>query len=100
MRTRGRAGGSGSESRFSTHSQEGEHDRQLELGKQQGDHKQRYDCSCRHCYHYSDQDFHLGLVGHIARSKAVRITLQLLCRSCNRIKGDRGMEYLRVKLQL
>ena len=26
--------------------------------------------------------------------------LQLLCSSCNRIKGDRGMEYLRVKLQL
>ena len=26
--------------------------------------------------------------------------LQLLCSSCNRIKGDRGMEYLRLKLQL
>ena len=26
--------------------------------------------------------------------------LQLLCGSCNRIKGDRGMEYLWVKLQL
>ena len=26
--------------------------------------------------------------------------LQLLCGSCNRIKGHRGMEYLRVKLQL
>ena len=26
--------------------------------------------------------------------------LQLLCGSCNRIKGDRGMEYLRVSLQL
>jgi len=26
--------------------------------------------------------------------------LQLLCGSCNRIKGDRGMEYLRVKLHL
>ena len=26
--------------------------------------------------------------------------LQLLCGSCNRIKGDRGMEYLRAKLQL
>ena len=26
--------------------------------------------------------------------------LQLLCGSCNRIKGDRGMEHLRVKLQL
>ena len=26
--------------------------------------------------------------------------LQLLCGSCNRIKGDRGMDYLRTKLQL
>ena len=26
--------------------------------------------------------------------------LQLLCSNCNRIKGDRGMEYLRSKLQL
>ena len=26
--------------------------------------------------------------------------LQLLCGNCNRIKGDRGMEYLRAKLQL
>jgi len=26
--------------------------------------------------------------------------LQLLCGSCNRIKGDRGMEYLRAKPQL
>ena len=26
--------------------------------------------------------------------------LQLLCGSCNRIKGDRGMEYLQAKLQL
>lgn len=26
--------------------------------------------------------------------------LQLLCGSCNRVKGDRGMEYLRAKLSL
>ena len=26
--------------------------------------------------------------------------LQLLCGSCNRIKGDRGMEYLKAKLQI
>ena len=26
--------------------------------------------------------------------------LQLLCGNCNRIKGDRGMEYLRVKLRI
>ncbi|MYD89683.1 MAG: HNH endonuclease [Caldilineaceae bacterium SB0662_bin_9] len=39
----------------------------------------------------------------IARSKGGTDhieNLQLLCGSCNRIKGDRGMEYLRVKLQL
>ena len=34
-----------------------------------------------------------GGTGHLAN-------LQLLCGSCNRIKGDRGMEYLRVMLQL
>ena len=26
--------------------------------------------------------------------------LQLLCGHCNRVKGDRGMEYLRAKLQI
>ena len=26
--------------------------------------------------------------------------LQLLCGNCNRIKGDRGMEYLMAKLQI
>ena len=26
--------------------------------------------------------------------------LQLLCSNCNRIKGDRGMEYLKTKLQI
>ncbi|MCY3840043.1 MAG: HNH endonuclease signature motif containing protein, partial [Gammaproteobacteria bacterium] len=26
--------------------------------------------------------------------------LQLLCSHCNRVKGDRGMEYLKAKLQL
>lgn len=39
----------------------------------------------------------------IARSKGGTdhiANLQLLCGSCNRIKGNRGMEYLRSKLQL
>ena len=38
----------------------------------------------------------------IARSKGGTDhtgNLQLPCGSCNRIKGDRGMEYTRVKLQ-
>ena len=34
-----------------------------------------------------------------AGKSAIR-NLQLPCGSCNRIKDDRGMEYLRVKLQL
>lgn len=39
----------------------------------------------------------------IARSKGGTDhieNLQLLCNNCNRVKGNRGMEYLRVKLQL
>ncbi|MDE0132230.1 MAG: HNH endonuclease signature motif containing protein [bacterium] len=39
----------------------------------------------------------------IARSKGGTdhlANLQLLCGACNRVKGDRGMEYLRVKLRL
>ena len=46
---------------------------------------------------------HLEIDHIIARSKGGTdhiSNLQLLCGSCNRIKGNRGMEYLRVKLQL
>ena len=46
---------------------------------------------------------HLEIDHIIARGKGGTDhieNLQLLCGSCNRIKGDRGMEYLRVKLQL
>ena len=46
---------------------------------------------------------HLEIDHIIARNKGGTDhvdNLQLLCGSCNRIKGDRGMEYLRVKLQL
>ena len=46
---------------------------------------------------------HLTVDHIIARAKGGTDhieNLQLLCGSCNSIKGDRGMEYLRVKLQL
>ena len=46
---------------------------------------------------------HLEIDHIVARSKGGTDhieNLQLLCGHCNRIKGDRGMEYLRVKLQL
>ena len=46
---------------------------------------------------------HLEVDHIIARSKGGTDhlqNLQLLCGHCNRTKGDRGMEYLRVKLQL
>ena len=46
---------------------------------------------------------HLEIDHIIARAKGGTDhieNLQLLCGSCNRIKGDRGMEYLAVKLQL
>ena len=46
---------------------------------------------------------HLTIDHIIARAKGGTDhieNLQLLCGSCNSIKGDRGMEYLRVKLQL
>ncbi len=46
---------------------------------------------------------HLEVDHIISRSKGGTDhleNLQLLCAHCNRVKGDRGMEYLRTKLQL
>ena len=46
---------------------------------------------------------HLEVDHIIARNKGGTDhieNLQLLCGNCNRVKDDRGMEYLRVKLQI
>lgn len=58
--------------------------------------------NCEGCgQHFQIQ--HLEVDHIIPRSKGGTDhieNLQLLCGSCNRIKGNRGMEYLRVKLQM
>jgi site-specific DNA-methyltransferase (adenine-specific) len=68
--------------------------REVLYGKQAG--------NCAGCgTHFEMQ--HLEVDHIIARSKGGTdhlTNLQLLCGNCNRIKGDRGMEYLRTKLQL
>ncbi|MCY3833277.1 MAG: DNA methyltransferase [Chloroflexi bacterium] len=58
--------------------------------------------NCEGCGHHF-QIQHLEVDHIIPRSKGGTDhieNLQLLCGSCNRIKGNRGMEYLRLKLQL
>ena len=67
--------------------------RKLLYGEQGGD--------CNGCgTHFAPQ--HLEIDHIISRNKGGTDhieNLQLLCGSCNRIKGNRGMEYLRAKLQ-
>ncbi|MCY3919761.1 MAG: DNA methyltransferase [Chloroflexi bacterium] len=75
----------------------------------------RYNCAANRQTLYGQQGGHCaGCATHfeprhlevdhiIARAKGGTDhlgNLQLLCGSCNRIKGDRGMEYLAAKLQL
>ena len=68
--------------------------RQTLYGVQSGD--------CAGCgEHFQARHFEVDHIIAMARGGTDHIgNLQLLCGSCNRIKGDRGMEYLRVKLQL
>ena len=57
---------------------------------------------CAHCQEHF-QPRHLEVDHIIARARGGTdhlSNLQLLCGNCNRVKGDRGMEYLRAKLQL
>ena len=57
---------------------------------------------CRGCDGHFEAR-HLEVDHIIARAKGGTDhidNLQLLCGNCNRVKGDRGMEYLRTKLQL
>ncbi len=58
--------------------------------------------NCAGCgAHFEAQHLELDHIIAKARGGTDHLSnLQLLCAHCNRIKGDRGMEYLRVKLQL
>ena len=58
--------------------------------------------SCAGCNeHFKPQHLEVDHIIAVAKGGTDHISnLQLLCGHCNRVKGDRGMEYLRTKLQL
>ena len=69
--------------------------------------------SCKHLYgeqggegagcreHFKAQHLEVDHIIAVAKGGTDHLdNLQLLCGHCNRINGDRGMEYLRTKLQL
>ncbi len=58
--------------------------------------------SCAGCReHFKPQHLEVDHIIAVAKGGTDHLSnLQLLCGHCNRVKGDRGMEYLRVKLQL
>ena len=63
-------------------------------GRQEG-----YCAGCRE--HFQARHLEVDHIIALARGGTAHIeNLQLLCANCNRIKGDRGMEYLRTRLQL
>ena len=51
--------------------------------------------------HFKSQNLEVDHIIAVAKGGTDHIgNLQLLCGYCNRVKGDRGMEYLKAKLQL
>lgn len=58
--------------------------------------------SCAGCdEHFKPQHLEVDHIIAVAKGGTDHLdNLQLLCGHCNRVKGDRGMEYLRTKLQL
>ena len=58
--------------------------------------------SCAGCNeHFKPRHLEVDHIIAVAKGGTDHIrNLQLLCGHCNRVKGDRGMEYLRTKLQL
>ena len=51
--------------------------------------------------HFAPRHFHIDHITPRAKGGTDHLeNLQLLCGHCNSVKGDRGMDYLRAKLQL